>query len=68
MKVPGFTDIQRAARYLVLIKFSFGKMQNSYATAEGANFANTVEYLAKVQERLQRVNIENRDFPRKPER
>lgn len=55
------TDLQRAARYLYLIKCSFGSNRNSFATAP-KNVFNIIEELPKYKERLKSVIIENRDF------
>ena len=61
INVRGLTDIQRAARYFYLIKFSFGCDKRTYATRP-KTLANTLERFADVQERLNGVLIENRDF------
>lgn len=55
------TDLQRAARYLYLIKCSFGSNRNSFATAPKTIY-NIVSELPKYKERLKSVIIENRDF------
>lgn len=55
------TDLQRAARYLYLIKCSFGSNRNSFATAPKTIY-NIVSELPKYNERLKSVIIENRDF------
>lgn len=57
----GLTDIQRAARYLYLIKYSFGSDRRSFATA-GKDISKTIAFLQEVRERLNRVVIENKDF------
>ena len=57
----GLTDIQRAARYFYLIKTSFGCDKCTFATSS-KSIQSTLDYLAKVQERLKGVVIENRDF------
>ena len=57
----GMTDIQRAARFLYVIKHSFGSTGKTFATAP-KNISNTIEYLSKVKERLQNVVIENRNY------
>lgn len=57
----GLTDIQRAARYFLLIKVSFGSNKKSFGTNK-RNLADSVEYLSKISERLKNVVIENRDF------
>lgn len=61
MKIEGLTDIQRAARYFILIRNSFGSSTTSFAT-EPSNFINKIEYLSTIKERLKRVVIENKDF------
>ena len=55
------SDIQRAARYLYLIKCSFGSNRNSFATAT-KHIYNVVDELPLYKERLKDVIIENRDF------
>lgn len=55
------SDIQRAARYLYLIKCSFGSNRNSFATAT-KSIGNIIEELPLYKERLRNVIIENRDF------
>lgn len=55
------SDIQRAARYLYLIKCSFGNNRNSFATAT-KRICNIVDELPMYKERLKDVIIENRDF------
>lgn len=55
------TDIQRAARYFMCIKLSYGSTIDSY----GAVKKDTVsmrEYLTKAEERLRSVVIENRSY------
>ena len=55
------TDLQRAARYLYLIKCSFGSNRNSFATAT-KRIHNIIDELPIYKERLKEVIIENRDF------
>lgn len=57
----GLTDIQRAARFFYLVKSSFGCDRNTYATAP-KSLKRATEYLAKIQERLKNVIIEQKDF------
>lgn len=57
----GLTDIQRAARYYMLIKSSFGADIRSFGV-RAKNFDNSIEYLTKVKERLRTTVIENKDF------
>lgn len=60
MALEGLTDIQRAVRYLYLIKASYGSKKTSY----GMKFGNitTFKNLMMVKERLAKVVIENRSF------
>lgn len=59
LNVRGFTDIQRAAMFYVLIKISYGADGRTY----GCNKKNvSSDYLEKVESRLQNVVIENKDF------
>lgn len=57
----GLTDIQRAARFFYLVKISFGCDHCTFATT-AKNIVNASIYLEKVQERLQNVVIEHKDF------
>ncbi len=57
----GLTDIQRAARYFLIIKISFGADRRTFGTNK-KNLVNTIEYLPEIRERLKNVVIENRDF------
>lgn len=57
----GLTDIQRAARYLFIIKISFGSDRRTFGTNK-KNLANTIEYLPQIKDRLKNVVIENKDF------
>lgn len=65
---PGITDIQRAARFLMVIKACFGSRLSSptfgYAKGEPANFRlGEIERLVQLaRERLDGVTIENLDF------
>lgn len=61
MSAEGLTDIQRAARYFYLIKASFGSTRRTFATAPRA-FANSIDYLSEVHQRLEKVVIEHKDF------
>lgn len=55
------TDIQRAARYYVLIKESYGCDLRSFGV-KSINLMSAVEFLEEASNRLARVIIENRDF------
>ncbi len=59
LKCPGFTDIQRAAMFLVLVKTSFGADAHSYGCAPKSISTDSFDAIAK---RLERVNIEHKDF------
>ncbi len=61
LTVRGLTDIQRAARYFLIIKVSFGADRHSFGTNK-KNLASSIDYLSEVQERLKNVVIENKDF------
>lgn len=60
-KTDGLTDIQRAARFFMLIKTSYGCDLRSYGCVK-KNVNHMITYLADIQERLSTVVIENRDF------
>lgn len=55
------TDIQRAARYLYIVKCSFGSTKTSFATAP-KGVRGVIDKLPAYQKRLSGVIIENRDF------
>lgn len=55
------TDLQKAARYLYIIKCSFGSTKSSFATAP-KSINNIIDKLPIYQKRLSKVIIENRDF------
>ena len=57
----GLTDIQRAARYFLLIKNSFGTDLRSFGV-RARNLDDNINYLSIVKERLKRTVIENKDF------
>lgn len=57
----GLTDIQRAARYLYIIKYSFGSDRRSFAT-NSKDITKTIAFLQEVKVRLNCVVIENKDF------
>lgn len=61
INVRGLTDIQRAARFYLLIKTSFGSDLRSFGV-RGRNLDNSIEYLGVVKERLKKTVIENKDF------
>jgi len=57
----GLTDIQRAARFFVLIKESFGASCDSFGIRP-KDMDRAVKYLTAVSQRLRPVVIENVDF------
>lgn len=61
VEVPGLTDIQRAAKFYILIKESFGSDIHSFGLVP-KDMKKAREYLTAVSERLKRVVIENKDF------
>ncbi len=63
MEVNGLTDIQRAARFYIMIKGSFGADMRTFKVSP-INIANAAEYISEVSKRLSMVVIENQDFER----
>lgn len=63
MEVRGLTDIQRAARFYVVIKESFGSDLRTFGV-RSKNMGNAIDYLQTVSKRLGNVVIENQDFER----
>lgn len=63
MNTAGLTDIQRAARYFIVIRSSFGANRKNFAT-DVTNLSGKIDYLSEIQNRLQRVVIEHSDFER----
>jgi DNA adenine methylase len=67
---PGITELQRAARFLLVNRTSFGGNMNSFAVAKsqggGAAFDRKMvgELLGRAHERLDRVVIENLPYER----
>lgn len=58
-----FTDVQKAARFFILIKESFGASGHSFI-CRPMNSEKSIEYLKTVSKRLNKVIIENTDFER----
>lgn len=58
--IEGLTDIQRASRYLYLIKGSYGSKKESF----GANYRDVtnVKAMKDIKSRLQKVVIEHKSF------
>ncbi len=61
--VRGLTDIQRAARFFVMIKESYGNTLDSFG-CRGRRMDAAIDYLTKAGQRLRSVVIENQDFAR----
>lgn len=57
----GLTDIQRAARFFMLLKTSYGSNGRSYGCIK-KDINVMTEYLTSIQKRLSTVVIENKDF------
>jgi len=60
-QAKGLTDIQRAVRFLMIVKTSYGSKTTTFG-GKPTNLNNLPEYLELVSERLSRVAIENKDF------
>lgn len=67
---PGLTELQRAARFLVVNRTSFGGNMSSFAVAKtsggGAGFDRAMvgELLGKAHDRMNRVVVENLPYER----
>lgn len=61
LNTRGLTDIQRAARYFMLIKTSYGADKRTFGCIK-KNLMNSIEYLTDIKQRLNTVVIENKDF------
>lgn len=57
----GLTDIQRAARFYILVKESFGSGLHSFGIRP-KSMKNAVEYILEISKRLNMVVIEKQDF------
>lgn len=57
----GLTDIQRAARFFVVVKCSYGADRDSFSCAP-KSLASARERIADIHARLARVVIEHKDF------
>ena len=69
LRNPGCTEIQRAARFLLINRWSFGGQMHSYGTAKtsggGGGNVRLTRIMANIQdvcERLDGVNVENLDW------
>lgn len=59
--IRGLTDIQRAARYFIIIKISYASKLQCFGCAK-RNISNIMSMFAEIQNRLNTVIIENQDF------
>lgn len=59
--IRGMTDIQRAARFFMLLKTSYGSNGRSYGCIK-KDISVMSEYLTQIEKRLSRVIVENKDF------
>lgn len=59
LRTPGFTDIQRAAMFFLIVRMSYGADSRTYGCAPKPLVA---DYLTDISRRLQRVVIEHKDF------
>ncbi|MDP4093396.1 MAG: DNA adenine methylase [Bacillota bacterium] len=59
--IRGMTDIQRAARFFMVIKTSYGSNGRNYGCVK-KNVLVMKRYLDEIEERLSNVVIENKDF------
>lgn len=63
----GFTDIQRAARFLLINKLSFGGGMKSFGVVKNSpprSLANIPRALRELHDRLDKVSIENLSYER----
>lgn len=63
IEAKGLTDIQRAARFYILIKESFGTDIRTFGVRP-KNMESAIDYISEVSKRLSMVVIENQDFER----
>lgn len=61
IEAKGITDIQKAARFFILIKESYGTDLRSFGVSS-KNMKNAIDYISKVSDRLSSVVVENQDF------
>lgn len=60
-RARGLTDIQRAARFFVLIKTSYGSQYRTYGLSS-KDIGGMVSYLTAIHKRLHKVVIENKSY------
>lgn len=63
LKFKGLTDIQKAARFFILIKESFGSDTQTFGV-RAKDMIKAVDYILEISKRLNMVIIENLDFER----
>lgn len=63
LDMRGLTDIQRAGRYFMIIKTSYGADRKTFGGTK-KNLNKSTDYLSEISDRLNGVVIENRDFER----
>jgi len=61
LNTQGLTDIQRAVRYLYLIKSSYGAKASFFASSNPRDTEN-IKDIDEIKDRLSRVVIENKSF------
>lgn len=61
LNAPGLTDLQRAARFLYLVKHSYGNVVDHWANSPKST-DDVRRYLFQIKERLKNVVVDNRDF------
>lgn len=61
IKTRGLTDIQRAARFYILLKLSYGADLHSFGM-KSRSLDNSIKGLDEISKRLKNVIIENRDY------
>lgn len=61
MSCRGFTDIQRAARYFIKMRLSFGADGKSFGCSKKPLYRSK-DYLSVISDRLKNVLIERKDF------
>ncbi len=61
LKIPGLTDIQRAARFFIIIRESFGAGLGSFRACP-RDMEKAVNSILEISRRLKSVVIENADF------
>lgn len=63
IEVRGLTDIQKAARFYILIKESFGADMRTFGVRP-KNMMSAIDFILEISKRLSMVVIEKQDFER----